>query len=102
MSTQEVARVFGVGQAPVTRYMRQRRETGTLVPKPHPGRQHVIGPDQHAALCAVIQSRPAASLAAYCRLWQETDGTLVSLSTMSRTLSRLGFTRTSTHRRTGR
>ncbi len=93
MSKSEAARVFGVGLATIKRYAAQRRDTGSLDPRPHPGRPPLISPEQHPALLALVIAAPTASQAAYCRHWQERGGTPVSTSTMSRTLHRLGFTR---------
>jgi transposase len=89
----EVATLFGVGVATVKRYRQQRRETGTLLPKPHPGRRPLIAPGEHAALEALVRGEPGASLERYCRLWWEATGTRVSTTTLSRTLHRFGFGR---------
>jgi transposase len=93
MSKSQAARDFGVGRATVKRYVAQRRLTGSLEPRPQPGRPPLIPPEQHPALLALVAAAPTASQAAYCRRWQEREGTLVSTSTMSRTLHRLGCTR---------
>ena len=93
MSKSQAARVFGVGRATVTRYAARRRDTGSLAPRPHPGRPPLIPPEQRPALLALVAAAPTASQATYCRRWQERGGTPVSLSTMARTLHRLGLTR---------
>jgi transposase len=89
----EVAALFGVGVSTVKRYRQQRRETGSLVPKRSPGRRPVIGTSHHAALEALVHDHPGASLESYCRLWWEATGRRVGISTLSRTLHRLGFGR---------
>jgi transposase len=93
MSKSQAARVFGVGLASVKRYAAQRRDTGSLSPRPHPGRPPLIPPEQHPALLALVAAAPRASQEAYCRRWREMGGKQVSLSTMSRTLHRLGCVR---------
>ncbi len=50
LSQAEASRLFGVGTSTITRWRQQRRETGSLAPKPRPGRRPAIGPDQAAAL----------------------------------------------------
>jgi len=93
MSKSQAARAFGVGRSPVKRSVAQRRRAGSVVPRPYPGRTPVISPDDHPALLALVDAHPAATLAGYCRSWEASGGTRVSVSTMSRTLQRLGFTR---------
>jgi hypothetical protein len=50
MSTRDAARVFGVSRSSVKRYRVQRRDTGSLDPRPHPGRPPLIPPEEHPAL----------------------------------------------------
>lgn len=61
-SKAEVARVFGVSISTVKRYLKQHRETGSLVPKRHPGRAPIIRPDQRPVLWAQLEAHPAAFL----------------------------------------
>jgi transposase len=91
MSTSEAARVFDVGISTVKRYVRQQRETGSLAPKPIPGRPARIGPAEHAALQAQLESHPTETLARHCELWEQQHGTRVSIATMSRVIRRLGW-----------
>jgi len=87
-----VARRFGVAVATIGNYLRLRRETGALAPRPRPGGQPEIGPAQYPALLAQLQVAPDATLAQHCMTWAETQGQLVSVSTMDRTIARLGWT----------
>jgi transposase len=89
----EVARVFGVGLSTVKRYLKQQQETGSLAPKRHPGRAPTIRPDQRPLLWAQLEAHPAAFLDEHCRLWEEQTGSHLSISTMSRAIKRLGWTR---------
>jgi transposase len=88
-----VARVFGVGLSTVKRYMTQHAETGSLDPKRHPGPAPKIRPDQHDRLRAQLDAHPAGFLDEHCAWWAEQTGVRVSTATMSRTITRLGYTR---------
>lgn len=93
----EVAATFRVSLATIKRYLKQRRETGTLAPKSPIGRPQAIAtgsdPQQRAALKAQLAANPEATLAEYCRWWTEHHGRDVSIATMSRTIAQLGWTR---------
>lgn len=89
----EVARRFGVGVSTVKRYVTQWRDEGSLAPKPHPGRPPTIRPDQQEALRAQVTEHPAAYLDEHCALWEAESGVPVSMSAMSRSIRKLGFTR---------
>jgi transposase len=89
----EVARVFGVGLSTVKRYLHHQQQTGSLAPKRHPGGTPSIAPDQFPLLWAQLDAHPTAFLDEHCQRWEEQTGTRVSLSTMSRAIRRLGFTR---------
>ncbi len=45
-----VARNFGVARSTIMRYVAQRRVTGTVEPKPNPGRAGRLAPVDYAAL----------------------------------------------------
>ena len=89
---QDVAALFDVSVATINRYLKQRRETGTLDPKPLLGKPFSTPPEQHAALIELWRSAPDASLEETCRLWQEQTGRPMSPSTMCRMQQRLGWT----------
>jgi len=93
MSKSQAARACGVGRSTVKRYVAQRRRTGSVVPGPYPGRTPVIPSEHHPALLTLVDAHPAPTLAGYCRCWEASGGTRASVSTMSLTLQRLGFTR---------
>jgi transposase len=88
-----VARSFGVGLSTVKRYLKQHQETGSLAPKRHPGRAPTIRPDQRSLLWAQLEAHPAAILDEHCRVWAQQTGVELSMSTMSREIRRLGWTR---------
>jgi transposase len=89
----EVATRFGVGVSTVKRYRQQRRETGTLDSRPSPGRTPTIRPEMREALWTQLVEHPVALLEQHCVLWAARTGVRVSISTMSREIRRLGWTR---------
>jgi transposase len=93
MSKSEAARTFRVGLATIKRYAALRRDHGSLEPKRHPGRSPIIGPEQQEVLWAQLVAHPAAYLDEQCALWEAHTGVRLSISAMSRTITRLGFTR---------
>ena len=93
MTQREAARTFRVGISTIKRYAQQRRLTGHLDPKPHPGRPPTIRPEQRELLWAQVAEDPAAFLDEQCARWAERTGIRVSIATMSREIRRLGWTR---------
>lgn len=92
LSQAEASRLFGVGTSTITRWRQQRRDTGSLAPKPRPGRPPVIGPDQADPLRTQVARHPDATLAEHCTHWASRQGIGVSVATMSRAIRRLGIT----------
>jgi len=88
----DVAALFDVSVATIYRYLKQRRETGSLDPKPLLGKPFSIRPEQHEALRALWRSIPDASLEETCRQWQEQTGSPMSPATMCRMQQRLAWT----------
>ena|SRR5215207_7366727 len=89
----EAARLFGVSLSSVKRYARTAREDKPLTPKKIPGKRPKCGKSAWALLEADLDERPAATLSQRRRFLQEVTGLLVSNSTVSRLLKRLGYTR---------
>jgi transposase len=89
----EAARLFRVGLATIKRYVALRRGHHSLEPKPRPGRPRAIPREHEEALRALVEADPAAYLDEYRDRWAEESGVRVSISTMSRALRKLGFTR---------
>jgi transposase len=90
---EEIIQLLGVSRATIKRYVKQRRETGTVVPKVIPGRPpKKLGPLQ-AELVAQLQAHDDLGLEDQCRLWEQSHGVRVSTSTMSRAIQRVGWTR---------
>jgi len=89
----EIVRLFNVSKATIKRYLKQRRETGSLAPKAIPGyTPKKIGALQRGLL-PQLEAHPDAILEEHCRLWEAETGVKVSISTMSRAILRLNWTR---------
>ena len=91
MPRKEVARVFGVSEPTIRRYLRLRRETGDVEPKPVPGPPARKREALEERLPAQVRLNPDLTLAEHCELFEEESGIEVSTATMSRSLKRLGL-----------
>jgi transposase len=93
-SQRALAALFGVSRAFVEKLVQRRRSTGQMAPRPHAGgRKPGCDP---AALAVVRQDRQEhtdATLAELCEQLGQRRGLRVSVSTMSRLLTQLGFPR---------
>lgn len=89
----QAASLLKVSETTVKRYVRQRREKGHVQPKSIPGRP----PSKRAPLEAQLQpqreSRPDATLQEHCETWEAQSGIKVSISTRSRAIEHLQWTR---------
>ena len=88
-----VLETFGVSRATVKRWLKQQRETGQWARKPVAGPAAVKTRGLAPALPARLASHGDATLAEHCEWWQAVSGFAVSVPTMSRAISRLGWTR---------
>ena len=89
----EAALLFGVSLSSVKRYARMAREGMPLIPKKNPGKRPKLGESARAFLKTDLAERPVATLLQRRRFLQRVTGVLVSNSTVSRLLKRLGYTR---------
>ena len=89
----EVAQRYEVSSATITRWLRLKRETGSLAPKPVPGPVAVKTEAVMAALPERLAEHADATLDEHCSWWRGASGVEVSTATMSRALARLGWTR---------
>jgi transposase len=90
---EEIVKLLGVSRATIKRYLKQRRETGTVTPKAIPGRPPTkLGPLQ-AELVTQLQAHDDLGLEEQCQLWEQSHGVRVSTSTMSRAIKLVGWTR---------
>ena len=91
----EVVRTFGISMPTLERYLRRRRQTGNLAPKPSPGRTPSIlaTVEERRMLWRQLEENADASLERHCELWEKERGVRVSISTMSRAIRhKLGWT----------
>jgi transposase len=93
MPRAEAVRVFAVSLPTIKRWLRRRRETGGLAPRPVPGPTAVKTAGLPAALPERLAARPDATLAEHCAWWREAADREVSRATMSRAIAALGWTR---------
>lgn len=92
VSRSEIVRHLGVSEATIKRYLKLRRETGNLVPKPIPGcPPRKLGALQKG-LEPQLEAHPDATLEEHCRLWEAQTGVKVSISTMSDAIRCLKWT----------
>jgi transposase len=87
-----VAQRFEVSVATIGNYLRLRRQTGGLAPRPRAGGQPEIGPDRDPLLLAQLRADPDATLAQHCATWAAEQGQVVSVSTLWRAIERTGWT----------
>src|SRR5215207_5452366 len=82
----EVVRTFGISMPTIERYLRRRRQSGDLAPKPSPGRTPSICStvEERRALWAQLEEDDEATLERHRELWEMRRGVKVSVSTMSR------------------
>jgi transposase len=86
------AQRFAVSTASVKRYQRQLRHSGTLAPKPWPGRVPKIKKEQKEQLQALIASKTDWTLASLCAAWEEATAVEIARDVMARTLARFSIT----------
>jgi len=90
---EEVAARFEVSVPTIERWVRLKRETGGLVRRPVPGPVAVKTVGLESALPDRLATHADATLAEQCAWWRDVSGWDVSTATMSRALTRLGWTR---------
>ena len=88
-----VATQFRLHRSTIYRYLTQRQERGTLVPRTSPGRRRTITANDDARLVAHLQQDPTATLADHCRTWEKATGVRLSPATLSRAIRRVGWSR---------
>ena len=93
----DVAARFAVSMPTIERWLRLKRETGGLAPKSVPGPVAVKTNAVMAGLPERLSTHADATLAEQCAWWEERSGVEVSTATMSRALTRLGWTQKKRH-----
>jgi transposase len=97
MPRKEAVGAFGVSPATLKRWLRRRRQTGSVVPKSRRlGMRLRIGasalPNAAPPVAPAREEHPEATLEEHRELWEHERGVRVSVATMSRAIRRLGWT----------
>jgi len=90
---EEVADTFDIGLATLSRWLKQQREKGHLIPTSPPGPQAKVTPTLYPQVRKLVKDHPDATLAEYCQLLEESTDIKIGVSAMWRTFSRLKITR---------
>ncbi len=85
----EVAKNFSVSVPTVKRWLKKRRETADVEPKPIPGRPRLKGAALEGWLPAQLRDNNDLTLQEHREAFEEETGTSVSASTVGRAISRL-------------
>ena len=93
MTETEAARTFSVSRSSVKRYAKLAEEGRPLAPNKRPGSKPKIDERARRLLEADLEERPSATLSERREFLQKAAGVRVSDSTVSRMLSRLGWSR---------
>jgi transposase len=91
MSRKEVVEVFGVSVPTIKRWLRRRRQTGDVEPKPIPGPPARKGAALEDHLRAQVRANPDITLEEHREFLEETHGVMASTATVSRAFKRLGL-----------
>jgi transposase len=90
----EVAQLFGVGHATVNRYLRLKRETGSVARRPHGGGQKPrLSEVERKRLRSLVERHPDWTTFEFLDAVNAKRTKPVSRSTIVRALAALGFTR---------
>jgi transposase len=87
-----VAERFCVSPPSVKRYKRQLQQTGSLSPRPWPGRALKIKADQEDRLRELVAFRTDWTLQRLCEAWHTETGVSIPFGVMARPLARLKIT----------
>ncbi|MDP9456449.1 MAG: IS630 transposase-related protein [Actinomycetota bacterium] len=86
---EEVARTFSVSVPTIKRWLKRRRETCGVEPKPIPGRPSVKGAALAGWLPSHLEGNPDLTLTEHREAFEEARGTKVSAATVGRAIARL-------------
>ncbi len=93
ISRVQIMDLFQVSRATIKRYLKQRRETGTVLPRPIPGRPPKKGGALQMGMQELLEAHPEASQQEYCQWWEAEHGMQVSRASMSRAIHAIGWVR---------
>ena len=83
-----IAETFQISISSIKRYVSRFRQTGSVIPTVQRREQPLIQDGQAAAVQALVDEHPDATLEAYCAEWEKRTGQRVSASTLCRALQR--------------
>jgi|SRR5690348_4936557 len=78
ISRVQIMDLFQVSRATIKRYVKQRRETGAVLPRPVPGRPAKKGAALRMGMQELLEAHPGASQQDYCQWWEAEHGMQVS------------------------
>jgi transposase len=91
MPREEVAEIFGIAIPSIKRWLKRRRETGDVQPRPIPGPPARKREALDTALPEQVRLNSDLTLEEHCELFKEVHGIKVSNASMSRAFKRLGL-----------
>jgi len=86
---EEVAKTFWVSMPTIKRWLKRRRETGGVEPKPIPGRPRLKGAALEGWLPSQLRDYDDLTLQEHSAAFEEEVGVPVSASTVGRAIARL-------------
>jgi transposase len=86
---EEVAKTFSVSVPTIKRWLKRRRETGEVEPRPIPGRPRLKGTALEEWLPSQLQDNSDLTLEEHREAFKEHKGVSVSASTVGRAIARL-------------
>ncbi len=89
----QIIELFHISRATIKRYVKQRRETGSVLPRPIPGRPPRKRAAVQMGVQALLEAHPEASQQEYCHWWEAEQGMCVSRASMSRAIHAIGWVR---------
>ncbi len=97
-SQEAIAERFQVSPSSVERWIRLKRETGSVQPRPRPGSQHSrkLFAEHRQALEDWLSERPDLTLPELAQRLKDQFGVSIDPSQISRTLGQMGWTRKKT------
>ena len=83
---------MGVSVATIGRWLRRRKNTGEVAPRPSPSRMPSIlrSAQEKEALWQQLEASPEATLEEHRQAWERERSVWISVATMSRAIRRLG------------
>ncbi len=86
---EEVAKTFSVSVPSIKRWLKRRRETGDVEPRPIPGRPRLKGAALEEWLPSRLQNNNDLTLEEHREAFEEQKGVSVSAATVGRAIARL-------------